>query len=276
MILITGGFNGDSLASCEVLGSPSCHVPDLPTPRWTRITALTSDGLILSCGGIDDLSCVSLDTLAQTWTEHSTLNTDRFNAQSVSLPEGLFILGGKGLGPTSSYLATGSTQWTAGPTLPYSASDHCAVAITEHKFLIIGGDYGRDRNVVEYDITTASWTDWPPLQIGRRHHACARLGDNIIIAGGLSEDVSSTTILSLANGEQRHGQHMTSARYDFGMAQLGGRLLAFGGWDGNGYTDSVEEWDGELEQWMVREERLKEGRDSFGFVSSTVNKVCNM
>ena len=67
---------------------------------------------------------------------------------------------------------------------------------------------------------------------------------------------------------------MTTARGNFGTAQLGGRLLAFGGWDGNDALDSTEEWDEELEQWVAREERLQTERRYFGFVSAPVAMVC--
>ena len=75
VILLTGGWadstedydddEGLVLSSTEVLGN-SCPVPSLPLPLIGHTMVLTSDGLILICGGVDgdfsdNLDCFTLD-----------------------------------------------------------------------------------------------------------------------------------------------------------------------------------------------------------------------
>ena len=118
--------------------------------------------------------------------------------------------------------------------------DGCAVAL-EEKFLAIGGYWetkqvffqqphyytvlrhltNLDAQVVEYDLFSGSWIQWPELPYGRYHflhsmssqrmlmsptnlhrygHKCARLGDTVVIAGGADERgdyVPSTMVLDL-------------------------------------------------------------------------------
>jgi hypothetical protein len=52
------------------------------------------------------------------WLDHSTMDLPRSYSFSVTLPHGLYLLGGYRMETSSSLLLTGSDQWTKGPTLP--------------------------------------------------------------------------------------------------------------------------------------------------------------
>ena len=142
IIIITGGNDGSSWnqgahSEVEVIGDCNTVLPDLSYPRRAHLTLTTADGLVLTCGGDSDYSCVML-TL-DTWSPHSTLDSIRWYSSSVTLPSGVYILGGYKTETTSSYLATGSTEWVPGPDIPHGGSDSgCAVAISATKFLLIG------------------------------------------------------------------------------------------------------------------------------------------
>ena len=125
VILITGGHNGSNfLSESEVLPTP-CTVPKFPggvlgAPHYSHTTALTSDGLILTCGGITNYrKCLALDLASQSWVDHSHLDQSRISSTSVTMPEGLFLFGDDLYDETtSSFLPTGTTEWEAGPSPP--------------------------------------------------------------------------------------------------------------------------------------------------------------
>jgi hypothetical protein len=77
--------------------------------------------------------------------------------------------------------------------------------------------------VAAFDTASLAWSDWPALDQGRAGHACARLGDTVVIAGGYGEDraaLASTTLLSIASREAREGGAMAAPRAYFGLAEL--------------------------------------------------------
>ena len=287
VILITGGWadasydddytEGLILSSTEVLGS-SYPVPSLPLPLHGHITFLTADGLVLTCGGMDgdfnnNFDCFALDASCQSWVPHSTLPTDKVLPSSVSLPVGVFLFDGRWGG---TFLPTGSTEWLEGPHQNNDAAT-CAVAISASKFLVIGGSPD-PKLVEEFDTGTASWTSWPPLEQGRSYHSCMRAGNNVVIAGGLDEDmevIASTTILSINDKSQRPGGDMSFAKDLFQMVNYKENILAIGGDQGResgGYggpgLDLVEEWDETTEEWTAREGlRMGTSRFAFGAVS---------
>ena len=147
-------------------------IPLSPFSRAGHVTTVTSDGLILTCGGQNYFSCLALDLSDSTWRNHSSLDSLRHYSSHAVLPSGLYILGGF-YSSSSSFLPTGATTWEAGPSLPGMTFDSCAVSISETKFLLIGGWLETTR-VSEYDSETGSWETWPSLVQARAGHACAR------------------------------------------------------------------------------------------------------
>ena len=196
---------------------------------------------------------------------------------------GVYILGGYHALATSSFLPNRYTEWESGPTLPSPGNyDACAVAVSDTAFLLIGG-YPTTRQVVEYDTTSLAWTQWPELEEERYGHACARLGDNIIIAGGsyASWPKTETTILDINSRRQRVGGPMAVGREGFSLARLGGGaggLLALGGNMHAGGLDSIEMWDESTEQWRTTDlvDKLDQPRGGFSALSIPLGEVCNV
>ena len=112
---------------------------------------MTSDPvpLVATCGGTfggDRTTCLVLDTINQRWDESKmgSLSMPRINGAVAELKFiGVFYLGGTSTGDltdtttTTDFLATGSLQWTQGPTLPFAMSHFCAVPITQSSFITI-------------------------------------------------------------------------------------------------------------------------------------------
>ena len=117
--------------------------------REDHVTAVTEDGLILTCGGeaadgTDDLSCIALDVAASTWSFHSVLSAPRLKGTAVGVPGvGLFVIGGfKQL--STELLPMGEDTWQPGPTLPGTEETSyygiCSVLLSNTEFMVIGGD----------------------------------------------------------------------------------------------------------------------------------------
>ena len=279
VILLSGGYSHSrDLTTTEVLGAP-CLTPELPRPSACHMDLLTEDGQLLSCGGSGGASCLTLDLTSFSWMPHSLLDSSRYYASPLLLPGKALLLGGttSGQGNTSVLLPTGSSEWLAGPDLPVRLYDGCTVAISDHQFLVIGAYYER-RVVAQFDTRDSSWSFWPPLLEDRVGHSCFRLGDSVIIAGGFGEShaaLAHTTILSIASREGRRVGDMTSPRAYFGLASLQGRLVAFGGVDGEDRDlGSVEEWVEDEERWRSREETMETPRYYFGYTSAPLASVC--
>ena len=285
-ILLTGGWNAGglkgALSSCSLMGW-GCPVPSLPMGISDHTTGITEDGTFITCGGEasdgeDNLECIALDLESQSWIHHSTLDRPRILASSLTVPGlGLLILGGFKEN-TSILLPTGSSEWVDGPTIPGNGNyGLCSVAISATKFLVIGGSENYNQ-VAEYDTSTEQWTQWPELDQPRWGHACAKLGDSVIIAGGSINFgiLYSTTILDLTTKQQRKGGDLETKRAWFGMTALDGKVIAFGGMSDafKEVYDSIEEWDEKEEQWMPSENGLETPMKAFGYVLASVSDIC--
>ena len=67
----------------------------------------------------------------------------RFNGVTVSMPNGLYIFGGGYSAPLSDtfeFLPPGSNVWKLGSTqIPKGFTNGCAVRISDHELVLIGG-----------------------------------------------------------------------------------------------------------------------------------------
>ena len=294
VIIITGGLilDGQRMTSSVEARYYCDYMPSLPNPRATHITTTTADGLILTCGGETtghqaDYSCLVLDTYKPAswpildWIHHSSLDKPRRLSSVVSLPKGLLLLGGDGSGgsSTSSFLPTGTNSWEAGPELPRGgAEESCAVMISDHQFLIIGGS-NDPHQVYEYNMQTEAWTKWPNLKEEKSGHACIKTGQDILIVGGSYEKTfkNTTTILNISSKTQRSGGTLNIARGYFGLARFGRHIHAIGGMavPENAYDGpilySMEWWDEDTERWTLIEfggnPGLRIGRAAFGYAT---------
>jgi len=299
--LLVGGYNAaeDGRDTAELLNS-ACSIPSLLVSEGTgrsgrtdNVAFFTGDNLILTCGGeadngTDDLSCQYLDVVGETWLPHSMLDTDRVGAAVAVLPDyGSYILGGFEHN-TSSFLPTGSSEWIEGPTL--SGDDNvvtfsflCGVVISHSRLMVIGGVFGDSvgTRVQTYDADTDEMENWPALAVLRWGHACAKIGDKVIIAGGLDRFFTistSTTVLDLVTRESSEAGDMLVQRAFFGMANIDGSIFLFGGRGiGMRKSDSkgsLEVWNEEEEMWYPTDESMPTVMNGFGMLIVNVTDVC--
>ena len=117
------------------------------------------------------------------------------------------------------------------------------------------------------------------VTMSRWGHSCARLGDKLVVAGGVSPSfslLSTTTVLDLGTRQQREVGEMGAARAWFAMAAAGGRLVAFGGMGPflrNAWGD-IEEWDDEAETWVKTDTSMATAMSSFAYLVVNADDIC--
>ena len=304
MALVIGGYNHPRRLSSAEIYPPivGCNLPSLPETRFGHAAFVHNDAVTI-CGGqvhssgssSSTSSCLVLNVQNQRWETNlitDLMRTQRKYHASVSVEKvGSYLIGGNAgngeIRVTSDFLAHGATEWVAGPDLPVSMSNPCAVKISQLNFLVINGNDIREYQVDVTNPTSSSgWQDankWPRLQTGRRSHpGCAVTTDNkVVIAGGESGStyLRSSEVLDLSTGTITNGGDMIRPRAWFHLAttSLGGatKMFAIGGrYSSEGYSKSVEEFHPSNNSWTLAPTALGETRGFFGRVEVEVKTIC--
>jgi len=280
-LMAIGGYNGtDDISSAEVL-STSCDYP-LPETRFGHISATTADGNILVCGGETPsgptASCLQFNSHSKTWEHHSSLKSKyRHHSSAIAFNHGIYILGGgyilggsEDSKSSSEFLATGSSMWTPGPTIPGGdVYESCAVKLSDTEFVILGGGYVGTQALV-YNTTEDVWREWPRLSHGVTGQSCVTLGNKILMAGGQEDGVftTRTVLFDIKSGSAREVASLKYPRYLAGMEVIGGRAVILGGEDASGRRSDGEVWNMDTETWEEADIHLNIARTSFSLVAT--------
>ena len=292
-----------------------CSLPSFPSGRWFHATFFTSgpSPLVATCGGIEEgkskteptASCFVLDLINQRWDEGKmgNMTTARSDIAAVTMDNiGTFILGGRDrdTARSSEFLPAGTMTWQRGPPLPMEMNSPCLVAISVTSFLAIYReaihefDASHADPTGQGDVDNAGWQEagrWPKLRIDRyQGHGCARLGHQVIIAGGhgarwpgdnLKYKSRSTEVLDINKRTLTFGGDLSFSRQFFQLATInfGGRerVFAVGGFwspDGRKGLDTVEEWVEEFSIWKPAD-HLDQERSLFGVVALPRHLICS-
>jgi len=280
-----GGYNGKRISSAEVL-STSCDFP-LPEGREGHISVTTADGKTLVCGGRTPsgytASCLQFNFKSKTWEHHSSLNSRlrRFSS-AIALKHGVYILGGytSDVQSNSEFLATGSSNWTPGPNIPGpGVYRSCALKLFDTEFVILGGQDMTQARV--YSTTKNKWTEWPRLSEGVYGQSCLRLGEKIIMTGGIygtrvPRYTRRTVIIDTKTGSAREVGSLKYYRYYAGMELYGDKPVILGGYDGINRTrrSDGEIWNMDTETWEVADISLNIAREAFSLVATDEEIQC--
>ena len=179
-------------------------------------------------------------------------------------------------------LRQGRRHWEQGPDLCFHINQACAVKISEHVILIIGG-YGSNK-ILKFDTRTSQCTELPiKLQTVRFNHACHMHNQKVIISGGdTGPNVSDTTEVIDLNEEMtiRYAGNLSVERYAHGMGLVtmynSSVLIAFGGNNiRDGRIDSVEVWDPNDETWTISDSmKLSRANFYFGYATLPQALIC--
>lgn len=113
--------------------------------------------------------------------------------------------------------------------------------------------------VEEYDPSTNRWTTKAPLPIGLHHAGAASVGGRIYVIGGFTKSLFSVwqpvANVHMYNSETDSWTErapMPTPRGALAVAELGGKLFAIGGYDGNGNSNAVEVYDPATNSWSTK------------------------
>ena len=282
LVAIGGDTTNDATASVEKEGEKPSSIPDLPNARWGLSAFVLPDSSdILVCGGFGKHhksshahTCDQYNSTTGWDADKVDLKHPRVHASSVVMESGdIYLMGGEYSLITTEVLKRGAAVWADGLTLKYGISGACAVTTDSHSFVVIGGDWNH-KKISVYSTLTSNWTkDWTSLDEGRKGHACARIGKEVVIAGGYSFDlnqyVGHTDILDITTGVVTDHIMMTYARAFFSMQVVHGGILAIGGRtnnDSDPFTATAEKWIPGKSVWEVSEIQMDTKRSAFASV----------
>lgn len=151
---------------------------------------------------------------------------------------------------------------------PTSRTEVAATAVGETIF-VVGGvekpalsnikDLAITDKVEAYDTTSDRWTSKAPLPLGLHHVGIATIGDRVYVVGGFKpsllsvwKPVASLYIYDGKKDRWTEGPAMPTVRGALAVAVVNGKLYAIGGFDGEGNTGTVEEYDPGTNTWTPR------------------------
>merc|ERR1712177_11394 len=285
-ILLVGGISGsgpdsDAVSSITVLGAPDCQVSPLGVNLFSPDSATITIGqesYPLLCGGTlfprrdDSTVCYTLS--GRDWVEHSQMTRERSQFSMVSVPTGVYSLGGHdGASRIGDFLPAGASSWQQGTPINGNYRQGlvggCAAVIDDTHIMMAGGDLD-SRQVRKYDITNDEWTFWPDLPFGVQWHACIRTPEGILLTGGQRGRLgvsAETHLIDLSTGQAQQVGSMNGPRRAHRLVEYNGAVLAIGGGDENGEIHRIEQWVPETKSWITKSMTLPEGRSFFAAVN---------
>ena len=132
-------------------------------------------------------------------------------------------------------------------------TEFCALVLDQILF-VIGGINGQGDNfdVQGLELNSMKWASFPSMKIGRSSFACAKFGNNLLVAGGRGQIQSQAKVETLAAVEYldlhlkqwKDLTPMNQARADFAMISHHDEqreiITAFGGFHRQHPLDSIE------------------------------------
>lgn len=282
--------------STPVLGT-SCDFP-LPEPRFSPFSVTTYDGKTLVCGGIAKKGparyCAIFDYRYKSWRMHTSsylLRKDRVHTSVVTLSKGVFALGGdskesmrgdsKDSPKSSEFLATGTSNWIPGPSIPGAGvAQSCAAKLNETAFVVLGGWYDGHQAMV-YNLDTKKWTNWTRLTEWVSRQSCVNLGNNkVLMAGGYTKGhngrlYTGRTVIFDSEGNAQVVGSLIHPRGLAGMTVIEGWVLILGGYDGYRKLKDGEMFNTETGIWKPSDVSLKSPHNYVSLVNLVKEIDCN-
>ncbi|ABQ43616.1 Kelch-like protein [Tanapox virus] len=271
-IIAVGGKNPLDLKTPVEVYSPF-------TNSWATITHMLKHRHLFSVAVIEDTvyivggtfgymptsSVSTYNIKTKSWKETTPLTSPRHGCALVSNNKKIYVIGGKGYYKyvnSVEYWKPGFNSWKRLPPLNEPRTSIGAV-ISNKVIFIFGGIKeslitGRSECVdcVE-SLSKHGWVSHTPIPEARACLAVAAVDKYIYIAGGYIIE-SQGKILAKTNKVYKYDTvlkiwsfipNLITPRNDSSMCVLGNKIYVIGGFTGNGYTNSVEEYNIKKNKW---------------------------
>ena len=209
--MVLGGYPYAASKEIEILDSEnqgrSCSASvNFPVEVYGASGGGFKDTGIVQCGGANSNYAATEKCyyLAQDGTFHEatfSLQTKRFSASSVALPNGTIVVIG-GADQYDNRLKTIEIIDTVNgdvsvpqQTLPEPLTGHCSILVNESVILIIGGyrSGSWSSKTTFFGLQTLTSTPGPEMRIARSSFGCATMTSKVIVAGGYSGSRTETS-----------------------------------------------------------------------------------
>ena len=172
----------------------------------------------------------------------------------------VIAVGGWSDGPDKkiSVFAPASKTWTdLTLELPFNWA-YQGMVIHENVLYIVGGyttEHGTSKKHFKLDLNEMNprFKALSKLNIPRNYVAQAVEGNNILVAGGRTDDsqrVNSVELYNVSENQWYEAPPMNRRRSDAGVANVNGKIFVVGGFDGLNVHDSVEFLDLKKRRWI--------------------------
>lgn len=250
---------------------------DLPQDM-SGLVANRVGGQIIACGGRGEVNCYTYDFDLGRWVETASMDRARYGAVGFVVNDDLwFVLGGKDHDAENKPVLNSSITYNAGnfysgDGLPYAAYFPCVASLNEtHVFFAGGNDGTRTRKEAHIlEVGPWTWTRLPDMRHERYRVSCGKVGNKIVVVGG-DPNQDSSEVFSLDTLRWTEGPGVPTASGRFWACpqvyQMEDTFRLLGGYDGDGWLDTVFEFDPEVFGWRTMGERVARNRDSHGVVA---------
>ncbi len=127
-----------------------------------------------------------------------------------------------------------TTQWKSGVSLPRALYAHSTVS-GDGRIFVMGGFSLSERrsfaDVYAFQPLAGRWTKMPSMRTARGFAGAVYAGGKIIVIGGndMRRTLNTVEIYDTRTGDWRFGSPMPTARRGFAIAETGGKIYCFGG-----------------------------------------------
>lgn len=257
-------------AAAEQQAELSWQQNEMPRGRAMHEMVRLEDGRVLVVGGYrpggDGLakSATVYDPAAQTWSELAAPSQWRKNAALVLLSDGRVLYFG-GVDDSQQALASAeiydpdTDAWSAAAAMPSAREAHSATVLDDGRVLVIGGADGSSKKaalldeVLIYDPAADTWTPSTKLGAPRAFHVAERVGDKVIVAGGIGSAPGGTQATKIAlqfDPSTQTWSKLPGLAVDYPVAKGavldGERLLV---WSSLNPNKPAQLWQPDTQQW---------------------------
>ncbi|WP_439332595.1 Kelch repeat-containing protein [Pyxidicoccus fallax] len=289
-VLVTGGMGLDNLIhdSAELYDPVSrewSYTGSMRTPRRYHTMTLLPNGKVLVAGGLDGEKMEALnsaevyDPETGHWSDTGAMENARHFHTMTLLPNGkMLVAGGRSKKDGGDALDSAEVydpetgHWLETGELHTRRSSHTATVLPDGKVLVAGGR-AADGSYLDssevYDPVTGKWVTSGRMKAARSLHAAARLGNQVLVAGGEYTSTPSInwSVLPLDSSEL-YDPHtgkwsitaaMNTRRTNYRLLQLSSdRVAAVGGYrrlsgslDGPSSAIHAEVYDRNTQTWTA-------------------------
>ena len=276
IFFLGGGGNGPCQKNevIDIKGQEPCLLPDFQPSNFQVLagvlTFTAGDNKMITCGAYNGLisfnQCFELDVPNTSWKNHSDFSDHYMgNVADVTMPNGLYFLGGDYGGWNSAFLPAYSNVWEEGIDCPMCKDGNggaCAVKISDEEFVMIGGWIFSDL-ISKYNIVSGLWTTIGHLTFPRSYHTCVFKNGGVMVIAGSDSDgpVLTTELINVSDGTSRNVGDLNIDRKSTEAVIIQNTVMILGGHDANPQQDgSIEIWNEEEETWTLAEFSLKNPR----------------